>query len=543
MDRIDAHTHLTRLVGRTIRTLTGRPNHVIALEGLDVVVGTERSPSGSRVPLKWVQDALDRLAETGEVEISVQSVGYRSAFIGAVLLTVPGAEAAENPRRVLLRIAKERRPAPRIEIIVDLSPHEEEGEVERIPLPEDVPPEDLLDFLTARYGDPLTLPQNEAGVPIGYLFDGRDERDESEVIAIPVLRTGDNERHLYEVVQERRDQIQGATAISADPIASIPLPNELWAQALPTVTDWSDFQERLAGGLEILPENTFLILTKRGTNRFVQFAQGGRKGFRAEAVSGAFLKDLDQLPEEAEDDLIDLGWIPPDSDPDEPRGNVNFYRVWPGPGPFAEVAALAVTTMKDVFEMQSPAELEYQAFGEEGPFFMAPLGLPLHVERESELGPDLLDGEPTLEELDSLVERTLTTLIGRSDIDKDKDGDIPIRWGSALIFVRVQEGNPPWVYLFAPLLWDVAETPSLLDAINEMNKKLAFGRAFWTGEEVRIGYDLTSLYLSSDALAHACHQVGAAADHFDGLLQERFGGSVMFGEPQEPKTGEAPGYL
>jgi hypothetical protein len=31
-----------------------------------------------------VQDALDRPADDGEVEISMESVGYRSAFLGTV---------------------------------------------------------------------------------------------------------------------------------------------------------------------------------------------------------------------------------------------------------------------------------------------------------------------------------------------------------------------------------------------------------------------------------------------------------------------------
>jgi len=37
------------------------------------------------VPIDWVQSALDRLLTDQQVVISVDSVGYRSAFIGAVL--------------------------------------------------------------------------------------------------------------------------------------------------------------------------------------------------------------------------------------------------------------------------------------------------------------------------------------------------------------------------------------------------------------------------------------------------------------------------
>lgn len=90
MPSFDAREILTSLRGQTIRTLTGRPNAVLRLEGDKVIVGTDKSPEGRPVPIEWVQAALDRLAAEGVVVISVESVGYRSAFIGAVLSSLPG---------------------------------------------------------------------------------------------------------------------------------------------------------------------------------------------------------------------------------------------------------------------------------------------------------------------------------------------------------------------------------------------------------------------------------------------------------------------
>ena len=39
---------------------------------------------------------------TGDLLIDVPNVGHRSAFIGAVLRTLPGAEASTGPRRIRL---------------------------------------------------------------------------------------------------------------------------------------------------------------------------------------------------------------------------------------------------------------------------------------------------------------------------------------------------------------------------------------------------------------------------------------------------------
>lgn len=96
----DAQTLLQELTGQTISTLSGRPNVVLGVDGDDVLVGTQKSPQGQPIPISWVQDAIDTLEETGEVRVNVESVGYRSAFVGAVLAQLPGTEIHKEPQRV-----------------------------------------------------------------------------------------------------------------------------------------------------------------------------------------------------------------------------------------------------------------------------------------------------------------------------------------------------------------------------------------------------------------------------------------------------------
>ena len=90
MVRVDARSHLRLLVGRTIWTATRRqPNRILRVTDTEVLVATSRSPGGRAVPIEWVQSAFDCLANGEEVRISVPSLGYRSAFIGAAMLTLP----------------------------------------------------------------------------------------------------------------------------------------------------------------------------------------------------------------------------------------------------------------------------------------------------------------------------------------------------------------------------------------------------------------------------------------------------------------------
>jgi hypothetical protein len=99
----DVRAHLRGLVGETIPTISGAPNAVLEVRATEVVVGTRRSPQGQAVPLAWVQGAVDRVYDGEEVEISPASVGYRSAFVGATLRSMPDVEVRRHPQRARLR--------------------------------------------------------------------------------------------------------------------------------------------------------------------------------------------------------------------------------------------------------------------------------------------------------------------------------------------------------------------------------------------------------------------------------------------------------
>jgi hypothetical protein len=98
--------HLERLVGSTIQTVSGKSNEVVDVRGDQVLVRTARSaPSSAPVSISAIQDSYDRLIRWGEIEVSVDSLGYRSAFIAAVLLTIPGTRCVQSspPRIAIVR--------------------------------------------------------------------------------------------------------------------------------------------------------------------------------------------------------------------------------------------------------------------------------------------------------------------------------------------------------------------------------------------------------------------------------------------------------
>lgn len=99
--QFDVGSHLERLVGHTIATMSGHENRIIAIEADHVIVATKRSPQGQPIPISDVQAAFDELAAEGELAIETTTVGYRSAFVGATLLTIPGVERVPGTRRLM----------------------------------------------------------------------------------------------------------------------------------------------------------------------------------------------------------------------------------------------------------------------------------------------------------------------------------------------------------------------------------------------------------------------------------------------------------
>lgn len=101
-DDTDAADLLRGLEGLQLRTINGQVNQVLGVEPPNVLVATEKSPLGQPVPIVDVQRALDLLRRDGSVTVDVQTLGYRSSFIGAVLSAQPGVAVSGSPPVVSL---------------------------------------------------------------------------------------------------------------------------------------------------------------------------------------------------------------------------------------------------------------------------------------------------------------------------------------------------------------------------------------------------------------------------------------------------------
>ncbi|TDC58258.1 SseB family protein, partial [Actinomadura sp. GC306] len=149
--------------------------------------------------------------------------------------------------------------------------------------------------------------------------------------------------------------------------------------------DWNDFAKRLTLELSRLPVTSFLIVQGPSGLPYAQ-AMRAEGVLDAEAVSSAFLPR--PLAPRQERRLRSLGWEPPD---EEERKNWWHQLTWRERGGRATaehleacalLAGLMVGAFRDVYGIESPLELVYQASKsgpEGGPLALPGLGIPLAV--------------------------------------------------------------------------------------------------------------------------------------------------------------------
>ena len=136
--------------------------------------------------------------------------------------------------------------------------------------------------------------------------------------------------------------------------------------------------------------------------------------------------------------------------------------------------------------------------------------------------------EPALtQRLHAMVREYLQTQ-PNEQLRVDADGDIPIRWESALYYVRLLDKAPTFVQVFCVVLRNVGKSNELLEELNIINEGIVSGRMFWAEGNVIAATELLAEQLDQEELAHACWAVGSLAAWADTELHEQFGGEMVF---------------
>lgn len=290
-------------------------------------------------------------------------------------------------------------------------------------------------------------------------------------------------------------------------------------EASPKVSSaWTPFIGSLATVLGQLQEDQFLILSAKGSNRFVQFYAQGAFGMRAEAVSNEYLRGKDRLEVAQIARLGELGWLSPSGNSrtstpqNDPDGSPNHYINIAAPVPFGDVSALAVRTLREVMAVAHPQFLEYSALDTRG-----------NILEFGELGLLRAAANDRRAYLERRVLKTLHALTGLEDLEFNEKGIVGLRYGSSAILVRATQDLSA-VFVDSPLLVGVESSNALLAELNALNGGESRMRFLFDEETVTARCDVAiEAFLPSifgQILETFCEQTQAVTE----LLQASYGG-------------------
>jgi hypothetical protein len=244
-------------------------------------------------------------------------------------------------------------------------------------------------------------------------------------------------------------------------------------------------------------------------------------------------------------DLVALGWSPPGVLADS--GDSFGLRTTVDQA--TRLATIVSRTLRDVYGAPHPAFLVYLVHDiDDEPIDTVPLGTARHEPSlEEGLNLDELPGAAALvtaaEEAIPLGERVRTVVATMSkttveQLQEDTDGDIGIRAGSAMVFVRVRD-NPPLVDVFSPILTEVEPTEQLYVRLSELTNRMPIGRLYCAQDTVWASIPVFGRNFQAAHLMLAVQVMTGLADELDDRLHGEFGGKRFFGEGDKP-AGQEP---
>lgn len=335
---------------------------------------------------------------------------------------------------------------------------------------------------------------------------------------------------------------------------------------------WRDFAGHLAAAIAALAVGTTLDVTldptASGTAEAVYSIQlyrdeeyGGQSApadqdgestpeVMATAVSNADLPQAYRLDRTAVANLVALGWAPPGVI----AGSGEAFGARIPVGEANRLAVMVARTMRDVYGAPHPAFLTYLALGVDGDGTDAKFSLGAARCLAAQRGGGPATGDdggaadggtslvalgaevaelPLAEQVAIVVAKLLKTT--PEALPMDPDGDINIRAGSAMVFVRVRE-NPPLVDVFSPVLTEVEPTQQLYVKLSELTSRMPIGRLYCTKRTVWASVPVFGRNLQPSHLMLAVQVMTGLADELDDRLHGEFGGRRFFGEGDLPEV-------
>lgn len=288
---------------------------------------------------------------------------------------------------------------------------------------------------------------------------------------------------------------------------------------------WRRFADSLGEVISMMDDTSDLtigsVANSTDTVPFVRFRSVTRDLLRAEAASNAILADDYQLSPDQLTQLEDMGWQPPVAT--GPQATENFW-IEMGQERSDELAELAVTAMREVYGIQHPIFLAPDQLAE----VLQPSEEPLAG--SSEFDPDdvIATVPASPEHLEQMVEAELIDMFGHQPM-RDSEGDISIRVGSTMLFIRTSEDHRE-IIVFAVLVHDIVGRSRAMEVLSDLNTELRMVKFQLIRDRV---FATMSVFAHPFVPAHlhqAVRLLSEVADGIDNELAAKLRGRTTFEE-------------
>lgn len=303
--------------------------------------------------------------------------------------------------------------------------------------------------------------------------------------------------------------------------------------------EWTAFRGRLADAIAALNDDRVIVVglgslgdhgPSNGAAPYVQFIGWGGELVRAEVSSNVYLDPAYALEIEAYDEMHELGWGMPTYGEDEEsdHGSANFWL----DGQTREADRLAwmgVGALREVFGCVHPSFLTRSGMDEESP---APVVEPIQEPDEERVVVFAKDRD----ELHAHVVTALQVLLDEPEVKVDADGDVPIRTGRSVMFVRVLEQRPA-IDVFAQIVLGPTDRERLAVELDILNRTHPLATFYTDGHAVVMSHRMMATPFVPMQLRIVVDRLLDDLDQIATTLAQRVGGRCYLDPaPAEPET-------
>ena len=304
-----------------------------------------------------------------------------------------------------------------------------------------------------------------------------------------------------------------------------------------TAQAWAEFQSRLSEVISMIDDTADLTIGIEsggsGPAPFVRLSSPRPGVIRCEAASNAVLGVNFQLPAELLAAMEQQGWQPPTVGSEEAAAE----EVEPTPNFWIELpqvesdrlSELAVSALCDVYGVQHPVFLAPDQLAEA----LQPIQAPVETESSSRVVEvERTDLQATMprdqQHLDDLVDEELAEIYGHLPI-RDADGDVAIRVGSTMLFLRTSSDGQE-VVLFAPVVHDIAGRSRAAEVLNDLNVEARWVKFQLIKDRVFVTISVLSRPFVPAHLRQAVRILSDVADGIDDDLAAKLNGRTTFSD-------------